>query len=153
MMSTFKMSAKHCSFTVFPMKVVFHCLLHEVNICNLKRDPETNKRPRDKRPVITGRSRVPSGPQTTAFTFIEVAFLISFDGFHLFRLCCDINPSFYFMGSVCCGLQELARHRWLWVQQLVYSPNTQNKNPNAAERQLRCHLHLYTLNLRAFLPQ
>lgn len=42
MMSMFKMSAKHCSFTVFPIKVIFHCLLHEVNICDLKWDPESN---------------------------------------------------------------------------------------------------------------
>lgn len=42
MMSAFKMSAKHCSFIVFPMKVIFHCLLREVNICNLKWDPESN---------------------------------------------------------------------------------------------------------------
>lgn len=102
------MSANYCSFTVFPMKVIFHCLLHEVNICDLKWDPESNIlcAAYEDATVITGRSRVPAARRRLpcvcpAFPFIEVPFLISFDCFHLFRLCCDINHSFYFMGSVC----------------------------------------------------
>lgn len=152
MMSTFKMSAKHCSFRVFPMKVIFHCLLHEVNICDLKWDPESNIlcAAYEDATVITGRSRVPPGLRTFSLCLPALPFywgaisdqfwLLSFVSSVLWRQSQLLFYEIYQLAG--CGSQELARQSWLWVQQLVYSPNTQNTN--TMESQLHCHLHLYT---------
>lgn len=157
------MSAKHCSFALFPMKVNFHCLFHEVNICAQKWDPESNIlcAACDGDPtVITGRSRVPAGLHTSSSGFAWPGLFLlrcHFWSILIAFICfvCAVTSITAFilwdLSAAGCGSQELVRQCWLGVQQLVSSQNTQNTN--TTESKPHSHIHLCTLNFPVFLPQ